>query len=134
MEVKGLSQGGQNFFTTSAQPQNVSNDVQYESNSNNTVDTNLKVSQTDTTVKINGSQDKKVDEKNVKDAVDKLNKLFEGTSTHVEYEAVGKTRRLSIRIVNSETKEVITELPPKKIIQMIDRLCEIAGIMVDEKA
>lgn len=126
MEVKGLSQGGQNFFTPSCQPQNISSDVQYESNSSNsTVDTNLK---------INGVQDKKIDEKNVKEAVDKLNKLFEGTQTHVEYETVGKAKHLAIKIVDSKTKETIKEIPPKKIIEMIDKLCEMAGIMVDEKA
>lgn len=134
MEVKGLSQGGQNFFTTSGQQQNVCTDVQYESSNNSMVDTNLKVSQTDAAIKINGVQDKKIDEKDVKNAVDKLNKLFEGTQTHVEYETVGKSKHLAIKIVDSKTKETIKEIPPKKIIEMIDKLCEMAGIMVDEKA
>lgn len=127
MDVKGVSQGGQNYFATNSSPNT-------EVEVSQTIDTSIKVLKPDITIKVDGNEDKKIGEKDIQKAVDKLNKLFEGTSTHVESETVGKTRRVCIRIVNTETKEVIRELPPKKIVEMIDKLCEMAGIMVDERA
>lgn len=76
---------------------------------------------------------KEITEKEVGKAVDKLNKLLEDKDTHAEYELYGRFKQLTVRIVNDNTKEVIQELPPRKIIDMIDKLCELAGIFVDKK-
>ncbi len=43
------------------------------------------------------------------------------------------TNRVTIKIVNKETKEVIKELPPEETLDMIARIWEIAGLMVDER-
>lgn len=79
------------------------------------------------------SDNKEVTEKEVGKAVDKLNKLLEDKETHAEYEIYGKLKQLTVRIVNDNTKEVVQEIPPRKIIDMIDKLCELAGIFVDKK-
>lgn len=44
-----------------------------------------------------------------------------------------KTNRVTIKIVNKETKEVIKELPAEKTLDMIAKAWELAGLMVDEK-
>ena len=44
-----------------------------------------------------------------------------------------KTNRVTIKIVDKETKEVIKELPPEKTLDMISKVWEIAGLLVDEK-
>ena len=43
------------------------------------------------------------------------------------------TNRVTIKIVDRSTKEVIKELPPEKTLDMIARVWEIAGLLVDEK-
>ncbi|MCR5799394.1 MAG: flagellar protein FlaG [Lachnospiraceae bacterium] len=43
------------------------------------------------------------------------------------------TNRVTIKIVDKDTKEVIKELPPEKTLDMIARVWEMAGILVDEK-
>lgn len=75
-----------------------------------------------------------IKEQDIKKAVDKLNKLFEDKSTHAEYEVYGKYKNITISIVDNNTKEVVKEIPPKKIIDMVDKLCELAGIFMDQKA
>ncbi|MBE5874939.1 MAG: flagellar protein FlaG, partial [Lachnospiraceae bacterium] len=40
---------------------------------------------------------------------------------------------VTIKIVDRTTKEVIKELPPEKTLDMIAKVWELAGIMVDEK-
>ena len=44
-----------------------------------------------------------------------------------------KTNRVTIKIVDKDTKEVIKELPPEKTLDMIARVWEMAGLLVDEK-
>ena len=43
------------------------------------------------------------------------------------------TNRVTIKIVDKNTHEVIKELPPEKTLDMIARVWEMAGILVDEK-
>lgn len=43
------------------------------------------------------------------------------------------TNRVTIKIVDKTTKKVIKELPPEKTLDMIARVWEMAGILVDEK-
>lgn len=43
------------------------------------------------------------------------------------------TNRVTIKLIDKKTKEVIKELPPEKTLDMIARVWEMAGILVDEK-
>ena len=43
------------------------------------------------------------------------------------------TNRVTIKIVDKDTKKVIKELPPEKTLDMIAKVWEMAGLMVDEK-
>jgi predicted esterase YcpF (UPF0227 family) len=44
-----------------------------------------------------------------------------------------KTNRVTIKMVDKDTKKVIKEFPPEETLDMIAKVWEIAGIMVDEK-
>lgn len=44
-----------------------------------------------------------------------------------------ETNRVTIKIVDKTTKEVIKEFPPEETLDMIAKVWEIAGILVDEK-
>lgn len=43
------------------------------------------------------------------------------------------TNRITIKIVDKDTDEIIKEFPAEKTLDMIARVWEMAGIMVDEK-
>ena len=43
------------------------------------------------------------------------------------------TNRVTIKIIDKDTKKVIKELPPEKTLDMIAKVWELAGILVDEK-
>jgi len=118
MEVGISSQGGLNTSTNTVKA------------SNNIETTTTSISKSTVKEKVT----EKVSEKEVSKAVDKLNKLFEDKSTHVQYEVYGKFHNITIRIIDDKTDQVIKEIPPKKLIDMVDKLCEMAGILVDEKA
>ena len=47
--------------------------------------------------------------------------------------AVNDLNRVTIKIIDKTTKEVIKEYPPEETLDMIAKVWEIAGILVDEK-
>ena len=67
----------------------------------------------------------------IKKALEKFNKN-RGNSEAI-YGIHEGTNRVTIKIVDKDTKEVIKELPPEKTLDMIAKVWEMAGILVDEK-
>jgi len=67
-------------------------------------------------------------------SVDKLNKFMEDEDIHAEYEVHDKLNQIMIKIVDNKTKDVVLEIPPKKILDMVAKMCEMVGILVDKKA
>ncbi len=67
----------------------------------------------------------------VRKAVEELNrKMYNSEALFGIHEGTG---RVTIKLVDRKTKEVIKELPPEKTLDMIAKVWEIAGIMVDER-
>ena len=67
----------------------------------------------------------------IKKAVEKLNKNM--TNSEAVFGIHEGTNRVTIKIVDKDTKEVIKELPPEKTLDMIAKAWELAGILVDER-
>lgn len=79
----------------------------------------------------NYAENAKQQNEKIKKAVEQLNKnLSHSSAIFGIHEA---TNRVMIKIVDKDTKEVIKELPPEKTLDMIAKVWEIAGILVDEK-
>lgn len=67
----------------------------------------------------------------IRKAVEELNKKM-GNSEAI-FGIHEKTNRVTIKLVDKDTKKVIKELPPEKTLDMIARVWDMAGILVDEK-
>lgn len=74
----------------------------------------------------------KYKEDNIKEAVKKLNKELEKEKSHAEYSVYKKLNTITIKIINDETNKVIMELPPEKILDLISKMCELNGVIVDK--
>ncbi len=67
----------------------------------------------------------------IKKAVEEINKkAFNSEAVFGIHDA---TNRVTIKIVDKETKEVLKEYPPEKTLDMIAKVWEMAGLLVDEK-
>lgn len=125
-----LSQGRQVDFVSS------SNSIE-EKNSSEVSKTDIIINHGKIEKEFHEDEDNKktIEEKDIKKAVDKLNDFLQGEKTHVEFERHDKFKnQFIIKIIDDETKEVIKELPPKKILDMVAKMCELAGIMFNETA
>lgn len=80
------------------------------------------------------SRQQNIDAQNekIKNAVEELNKKIASHSEAV-FGIHEKTNRVTIKIVDKDSKKVIKELPPEKTLDMIAKVWEMAGILVDEK-
>lgn len=93
-------------------------------------------------VKINNSENinkkdvsvSNAQKKQVQNSVNKLNKLLQKEDTHVEYKIHKYFGDVIIRIVDNKTREVVREMPPEKILDMIQRMCEMDGVFVNKRA
>lgn len=64
-------------------------------------------------------------------AVEQLNKNMAHSEAVFGFHEA--TNRVTIKIIDKDTKEVIKELPPEKTLDMIAKVWELAGMLVDEK-
>ena len=67
----------------------------------------------------------------IRQSVEKINKNM--SNSEAIFGVHEATNRVMIKIVDKDTKEVIKEFPPEKTLDMIAKVWEMAGIMVDEK-
>ena len=67
----------------------------------------------------------------LKKAVNDLNKQMK--NSEAIFGIHDKTNRVTIKIIDKTTKEVIKEYPPEETLDMIAKVWEVAGILVDEK-
>jgi flagellar protein FlaG len=67
----------------------------------------------------------------LKKAVEEINKNVH--NSEAIFGIHEKTNRVTIKIVDKDTKKVIKEYPPEKTLDMIAKVWEMAGLMVDEK-
>lgn len=75
-----------------------------------------------------------IDEREISNAVKKLNNFLEDEKAYAEYSIHEKFGDIMIKIIDSDTKQVIMEVPPRKILDMVAKMCELVGIVFDKKA
>ena len=66
-----------------------------------------------------------------KKAVDEINK--KAHNSEAVFGIHEATNRVTIKIVDKDTKKVLKEYPPEKTLDMIAKVWEMAGLLVDQK-
>lgn len=79
-------------------------------------------------------ENKEISIEQIEDSVNKLNEKLKSEETYVEYSVHEKFGDIMIKIVSKDTKEVLLEVPPKKLLDFVARMCENTGMFVDKKA
>lgn len=78
-----------------------------------------------------GNQSQSGSNESARLAAQTYNKLTENTKA--VFGVNEATNRVTIKIVDKDTDEIIKEFPAEKTLDMIARVWEMAGLMVDEK-
>ncbi len=85
-------------------------------------------------VPLNGDQSMEgISERAIRDAIDSVNKAIVGANRQFEFSVHEKTNRVMVKVIDTVTKEIVREIPPEKILDMVAQMWEMAGILVDER-
>ncbi len=77
-------------------------------------------------------QENQPSEKMLKQALKDMNRKI-GNNTIAEFGIHEGTNRITIKLKDKDTNEVIKEVPAEKTLDLIQKAWELAGILVDEK-
>ncbi len=66
-------------------------------------------------------------------AIERALKALQGKTTSLEYSIHEKTKQIMVKVRDTETGEVIREIPPEKNLDFLAKIWETAGIFVDER-
>jgi len=72
------------------------------------------------------------DEQLVK-AIERAIKAIQGPYTSLEFSVHEKTKQIMVKVLDKESGDVIREIPPEKNLDLVAKIWEMAGILVDER-
>ena len=126
-------------YSTSAETSETKADSEASATSASTVNTEEAVSgksetETDTQSAENADQNGltgSASNAQIKKAVEEINR--KAHNSEAVFGIHDKTNRVMIKIIDKDSKEVLKEYPPEKTLDMIAKVWEVAGLLVDEK-
>lgn len=65
--------------------------------------------------------------------IDRAVKALQGPETTLDISIHEKTHDIMVKVLNKDTGEIIREIPPEKTLDLVAKMMEIAGILIDEK-
>lgn len=132
MGVEAISRAGTAYQASPVVESNVSPRMETKAVEEIDVLNTQSVQFADTSSKQTGKdEEQSVSSAQIKKAIDDINK--KANNSEAIFGIHEETNRVTIKIVDRSTKEVIKEFPPEKTLDMIAKVWEVAGLLVDEK-
>ncbi len=69
----------------------------------------------------------------VEKATEKLNRLMGIIDKRLEFSVHEKSKRVMVKIIDQANGEVLDEIPPKRLLDILSSISEIAGLMFDKR-
>jgi len=66
-------------------------------------------------------------------AVKGINDFIETSNTHIQFKLHEKLNEYYVTVVDNDTKEVVREIPSKKVLDVYAAMTEFIGLVVDKK-
>lgn len=117
--------------------QNIINTNQYSTNSNiseyTQTSTEVAVPQVQKvetqSSEVNDSKNQEYSQKDLDDALKKINNFLKDDKIHAEYSYHKELKTLMVKVIDENTKEVLLEIPPKKILDMVASMMKQVGLL-----
>lgn len=65
--------------------------------------------------------------------IERGNKALQETSTRLQYSVHEKSNQVLVKLIDINTNEVIREIPPEKLVDILSSIVETAGLLFDRK-
>ena len=73
------------------------------------------------------------DQNKVEHVVKSMNQFLQPLNTNVQFSFHEELNEYYVAIIDEETKEVVKEIPPKKLLDMYAEMAKFMGLFVDQK-
>jgi flagellar protein FlaG len=74
------------------------------------------------------------DAQRVSDATRKVEELFQSVRRNLEFREDPSSGRLVVSVIDSESGEIIRQIPPEQMIRMAEHLEQMNGLLLGERA
>lgn len=71
-------------------------------------------------------------ERQISNAIEHVNNA-QNKRTYCQFSFHKEINRVAIKIIDEESEEVIREIPPEESLEMVEKMWELAGLIVDKK-
>lgn len=72
-------------------------------------------------------------EEELKQALNHVKEGFEKANIDFEYSVDKATNREVVKVIDKDTKEVLRQYPPEEILNMLQKMYEMLGVLIDKK-
>jgi flagellar protein FlaG len=69
----------------------------------------------------------------IEEVVKGLNEFLQPSHTSLKFELHDELKEYYVQIIDERTKEIIREIPPKKLLDMYATMMQFVGLIVDKK-
>ncbi|RUL54203.1 flagellar protein FlaG [Lysinibacillus antri] len=83
--------------------------------------------------KILQEEDQNYSTEKLQQAVDSLNEIFEINNRQLKFVYHDGLKQYYVQLVDSQTENVVKEIPPKKLLDAFYEMQKLVGMIVDEK-
>lgn len=77
--------------------------------------------------------DRQFDREDLEEAVADTNSMIFGEDRRFEFEVHERTGRMMVKLIDKESDEIVKEIPPEKILDLVASIWDLVGILVDER-
>lgn len=76
----------------------------------------------------------KIDQEQLQEVLEKLNIFLNALEVQMKFSIHEGTGQVIVRVMNTVTGKVIREIPPQRILDMVAKMMEMVGVLLDERA
>jgi flagellar protein FlaG len=106
----------------------------YESTRNQSkVDTVDVLKAAETTAVEEQKETQEISKEKLEEVVKGLNEFLQPSHTTLKFELHDELKEYYVQIIDDRTKEVVREIPPKKLLDMYAAMMQFVGLVVDKK-
>lgn len=69
----------------------------------------------------------------VEQAAEKMNRLMGLFNKKLKFDIHENSNRIVVKVIDQDSGEILSEIPPEKIIEMIDSVQKSIGLLIDKK-
>ncbi|MGG4491599.1 flagellar protein FlaG [Metabacillus idriensis] len=69
----------------------------------------------------------------LKKVINGMNDFLQPTNTHIQFQLHEKLNEYYVTVVDNQTKEIVREIPSKKMLDLYAAMTEFLGFVVDKK-